>query len=228
MARRGKKYVEKRGQRPIQELPLNEAIEKIKSLSYSKFTGSVELHIVLNLPKDTDTKSLRGSVSLPHSASDGTTKIAVFTTPDKEAEAKEAGADVYSMEQLMKDVKAGKIEFDVAIATPDVMPQIAALGKELGPRGLMPNPKTGTVTEDIALTVQEYKKGKLNFKCDDTGGMHFNVGKVDMDTKMISENIYAVVKAAAETINKLPKQAIKLMHIAPSMGPSVKVHFEEE
>lgn len=228
MARRGKKYVEKRAVKPVHELPLSEAIDKIKELSYSKFTGSVELHLLLNLPKDTDPKSIKGSVSLPYSSSDNSVRIAVFTTPEKEVEAKDAGADIYSMSQLMKDVKAGKIEFDVAIASPDVMPQIAVLGKELGPRGLMPNPKTGTVTEDITTTVQEYKKGKLNFKCDDTGGMHFNVGKLDMDTTMIAENVHAAVKAASETINKTPKQALKIAHIAPTMGPSIKVIFSDE
>ncbi len=225
MARRGKKYVAKRTDRPVDSLPLKEAIELIKKMSYSKFTGSVELHIAVNLPKDTDVKSIKSSVSLPHSVSDKTVKIAVFTTPEKEAEAKKAGADFFEFDTLVKDVKEGKIEFDVAIASPDVMPKIAVLGKELGPRGLMPNPKTGTVTQNIAKAVEEYKKGKTNFKADATGGMHLNVGTVEMETEKIIENINVALKACADAYSKLPRQIVRLVHVAPTMGPSVKVEM---
>lgn len=228
MARRGKKYVNIKKDRPMETLSLSEGIESVKKLSYSSFKGSIELHLLMNLPKDTDPKSLKGSVSLPYSTSDKNVRIAVFTTPDKQEVAKAAGADLYDLDQLMKDVKEGNVDFDVAIASPDVMPQIAVLGKELGPRGLMPNPKTGTVTEDIAKAVEEYKKGKMNFKSDDTGGMHFTVGNVEMETEQLLENITTCVAAAAEVIGRPVRQAVKLAHLAPTMGPSVKVQFVVE
>ena len=132
---------------------LKDGVKKAKELSYSKFVGSLEIHVDLKLPKDKDPKSLKGAVSLPHATSTKDVKVAVFCTPEKEDEAKKAGADLVGMEAIMKDVKDGKIEFDVAIATPSVMPKIAVLGKELGPKGLIPNLKSGTVTYDIAEAV---------------------------------------------------------------------------
>ncbi|WKZ31418.1 MAG: 50S ribosomal protein L1 [Candidatus Dojkabacteria bacterium] len=230
MATRSKQYqkMKKAAPAPDQEFALKDAVAAVKKLSYSKFDGTVELHITLKLPKDTDMKSLKGSVSLPHSTGTKDVKVAVFCTPDNEAAAKEAGADMYNMEQLIKDVKGGKVDFDVAIATPDVMPQIAMLGKELGPRGLMPNPKTGTVTDDVATAVSEYKKGKLTFKCDDSGNMHFPVGKISMEDEQIVENIMAAVAAASDVVGRRPAQLVSKAHLAPTMGASVKVRFEFE
>lgn len=228
MATRSKKYQKIKKDQPTEEFALNDAVAKVKKLSYSTFEGTVELHLTLKLPKDADVKSLKGSVSLPHSTGNKEVKIAVFCKPENEAAAKEAGAQFYNLAQLVKDVKAGKIEFDVAIATPDVMPEIAMLGKELGPRGLMPNPKTGTVTEDIAAVVTEYMKGKINFKCDDSGNMHFPIGKISMEDAQIAENAMAAVAAAGEVVGKRPAQLITKAHLAPTMGPSVKVKFNFE
>jgi large subunit ribosomal protein L1 len=207
---------------------LKDGVKKAKELSYSKFVGSLEIHVDLKLPKDKDPKSLKGAVSLPHATSTKDVKVAVFCTPEKEDEAKKAGADLVGMEAIMKDVKDGKIEFDVAIATPSVMPKIAVLGKELGPKGLMPNPKSGTVTDDIAEAVSEYKKGKQTFACDPSGVVHMSVGKIDLEDEKLIENIHVAVQAIADVIGKTPELAIERMHIAPTMGPSVKVLYSKE
>jgi large subunit ribosomal protein L1 len=156
------------------------------------------------------------------------TKIAVFCTPELEDEANKAGADIVGLEKLTKDVKAGNIDFDVAIATPSVMPQIAALGRELGPRGLMPNPKNGTVTDDLVDTIKEYKQGKQTFACDESGVIHLRAGKLDMDTKDLKENVEACIKAILETLNKPYEQAIDRLHLAPTMGASVKITYSIE
>ena len=207
---------------------LKDGVKKAKELSYSKFVGSLEIHVDLKLPKDKDPKSLKGAVSLPHATSTKDVKVAVFCTPEKEDEAKKAGADFVGMEAIMKDVKEGKIEFDVAIATPSVMPKIAVLGKELGPKGLMPNPKNGTVTDDIAEAVSEYKKGKQTFACDPSGVVHMNVGKIDLDDEKLIENIHIEVQAIADVIGKTPELTVERMHLAPTMGPSVKIIYSKE
>lgn len=207
---------------------LKDGVKKAKELSYSKFVGSLEIHVDLKLPKDKDPKSLKGGVSLPHATSTKDVKVAVFCTPEKEDEAKKAGADFVGMEAIMKDVKEGKIEFDVAIATPSVMPKIAVLGKELGPKGLMPNPKSGTVTDDIAEAVSEYKKGKQTFACDPSGVVHMNVGKIDLEDEKLIENIHVAVQAIADVIGKTPELTVERMHLAPTMGPSVKVVYSKE
>jgi large subunit ribosomal protein L1 len=207
---------------------LKDGVKKAKELSYSKFVGSLEIHVDLKLPKDKDPKSLKGGVSLPHATSTKDVKVAVFCTPEKEDEAKKAGADFVGMEAIMKDVKEGKIEFDVAIATPSVMPKIAVLGKELGPKGLMPNPKNGTVTDDIAEAVSEYKKGKQTFACDPSGVVHMNVGKIDLEDEKLIENIHVAVQAIADVIGKTPELTVERMHLAPTMGPSVKVVYSKE
>jgi len=207
---------------------LKDGVKKAKELSYSKFVGSLEIHVDLKLPKDKDPKSLKGGVSLPHATSTKDVKVAVFCTPEKEDEAKKAGADFVGMEAIMKDVKDGKIEFDVAIATPSVMPKIAVLGKELGPKGLMPNPKNGTVTDDIAEAVSEYKKGKQTFACDPSGVVHMSVGKIDLEDEKLIENIHVAVQAIADIVGKTPELAIERMHLAPTMGPSVKVVYSKE
>jgi large subunit ribosomal protein L1 len=224
--KRGKKYkkITKDLDRSKKYL-LEEAIKKVKDLSYSKFVGSLELHADINVPKNTDPKSIKGSISLPHT-DDVDIKIAVFTE-DKQEEAKKAGADFYDLEKLAKDVKEGNIEFDIAIATPSVMSQIAILGKELGPRGLMPNPKVGTVTEDIATVVEEYKKGKQAFACDPSGAIHMKVGTLDMDNEELIENVHEAVKAIESAVGKNYVLAINKLHLAPTMGPSVKVKYSK-
>lgn len=224
---RGKKYKVVKKNQPTGVLSLAKGVAAAKKLSYSKFKGSIELHLAINLPKDTDAKSVKSSISLPHSFGGSEKIIAVFTTPENEKAALDAGAKFANMDQLVKDVKSGKIEFDIAIATPDVMAKIAVLGKELGPKGLMPNPKTGTVTKDFVSVIAEYKKGKMNFKCDDSGVMHFKIGTVEMADDQLVENAKACAEAAAAIISKTLDQTVKIAHLAPSMGPSVQVTFAE-
>ncbi|MFA7678510.1 MAG: 50S ribosomal protein L1 [Candidatus Dojkabacteria bacterium] len=206
---------------------LEEAIKKVKELSYSKFVGTLELHMDLNIPKDKDAKSIKGSISLPYSTEVQDIKIAVFTD-DKVEEAKKAGADLVGLDNLIKDVKEGKINFDIAIATPSAMSKMATIGKELGPKGLMPNPKTGTVTEDIESTIQEYRKGKQTFTCDSSGVIHMGVGKLDMEDEKLIENIHEAVKAIEAAVGKNYVQIINKLHLSPTMGSSVKVRYSRE
>ena len=227
--KRGKKY-----KKIIKDLDrsvsysLEDGINEVKKLSYSKFTGTLELHMVLEIPKDREAKSIKGAISLPHSGGDSSVKIAVFGTPDKELEAKDAGADMFGLDELIKDVQAGNINFDIAIATPSVMPKIAILGKELGPKGLMPNPKNGTVTDDIASAVAEYKQGKQTWACDKTGVVHIAVGKLDLEDSKLIENINVAVKSIEESLGKPYTQILRKMHLAPTMGPSVKINYTRE
>lgn len=225
---RGKKY-----KKVVKDLDRNKSysledgIKEVKKTSYSKFVGSLELHFDIVLPKDKDPKSIKGAVSLPHSTDVKSVSILVFTTPDKEKEAKDAGADFVGLEKLIKDIKENKITFDVAIATPSVMPKIAVLGKELGPKGLMPSPKNGTVTDDIASAVGEYKKGKQTFACDTSGVIHIKAGKLDMDNEQLIENVHVAIASVEEVLGKPYNQSIVRMHIAPTMGPSYKIEYKK-
>jgi len=226
--KRGKKYIKTtKGLDRELSYSVAEGVKKVKTLSYSNFVGTLELHVDVKLPKDRDPKSIKGAISLPNASGNKVVRVAVFATPDKDEAAKAAGADLVGMEQLMKDIKAGKIEFDVAIATPAVMPKLAVLGKELGPKGLMPSPKNGTVTDDVAKAVAEYKKGKQTFACDDSGVIHMNVGKLDMDDAKLVENVHAGVTSIEEVLGKPVDQILQKMHLAPTMGASVKISYSK-
>jgi len=226
--KRGKKYIKTtKGLDRELTYSVAEGVKKAKVLSYSNFVGTLEMHVDVKLPKDRDPKSIKGAVSLPNASGNKVVRVAVFATPDKDIIAKDAGADLVGMEQLMKDIKAGKIEFDVAIATPAVMPKLAVLGKELGPKGLMPSPKNGTVTDDVAKAVSEYKKGKQTFACDDSGVIHMNVGKLDMDDAKLIENVHAGVTSIEEVLGKPVDQILQKMHLAPTMGASVKISYSK-
>jgi large subunit ribosomal protein L1 len=226
--KRGKKY-----KKAIKDLDraktyeLVEALQEVKRTSYSSFVGSLELHFDIVVPKDKDPKSIKGALSLPHSIDTKDTTIIVFTTPDKEKEAKEAGADYVGLDDLIKKVQKGEISFDIAIATPSVMSKIAILGKELGPKGLMPNPKNETVTDDIVSAIKAFKKGKQAFACDSSGVIHMKVGKLDMEDDKLVENIHAAVLAVEEVVGKPYNQSVKRMHMAPTMGPSFKVDYKK-
>ncbi|MBI2356652.1 50S ribosomal protein L1 [Candidatus Dojkabacteria bacterium] len=226
MARRGKKYISIAKKVERKEYTLAQAVKAIKASSYSTFVGSAELHVSVNLPKDKDAKSIKGAVTLPHSVAKKVS-VYVFTTPENAKVALEAGADKAGLEELVKEVQSGKINFDVAIATPDVMAKIAALGKELGPKGLMPNPKTGTVTTDVAGTVSAYKKGKMTFKADSNGGIHVGVGKLSLEDAQIVENITTAVTAIEEALGKQLSTIVKSTYLAPTMGKAVKFKFEK-
>lgn len=212
---------------PAKVYSADEAISLVKETSTVKFDASVEVHASLGIdPKKSD-QQIRSTVVLPHGT--GKTKtVAAFVGPKDEKTAKDAGADfVYGEEEIKKLKDTGKIEFDVAIATPEMMPKLAAVARVLGPKGLMPNPKTGTVGPDAAKMIDELKRGKLAFKNDDGGNVHVALGKVSFPAEKLKENLSAFL----DTLKKIkPNSAkgtyIKALYLTSSMGPSVKVSTE--
>lgn len=226
MTHRSKKYKAAINGYEDKKYPLAEAIKKAKQTSYSKFPGSIELHFSLTLPKDKEAKSIKGSLTLPYPVSVKETRIIVFCEKDKAESAKKAGAIEAGLEDLVKKVKDGWMAFDVALASPTVMAQIAILGKELGPKGLMPNPKTGTLTDDFDQAIQEFKKGKTKWTCDESGGVHVAVGKIDTDDEKIIANVKTTLQVVAGTIGKSLDQLLKTVTLSPTMGVGVKVETE--
>ena len=177
---------------------LKEASSLVKQVNTTKFDASVDLHIRLGVdPKKAD-QAIRGTVTLPHGTGK-TKKVLVLCTPDKEADAKSAGAEFVGLDEFIQKIEGGWVDVDVIIATPSVMPKIGKLGKILGPRNLMPNPKTGTVTNDVAAAVNEVKGGKIAFKVDKAGIIHASIGRVSFTPDKIAENsqelLNAIIKA---------------------------------
>ena len=202
---------------------LTEAVDVVKQITYTKFDASVDLNVRLGVDPRKANQMVRGSVTLPH----GTGKVVrvlVLCTPDKEQEAKNAGADFVGLEDYIQKIKDGWTDVDVIITMPTVMPKIGALGRILGPRGLMPNPKTGTVTMDIAKAVQEVKAGKIDFKVDKYGIVDAGIAKVSFT----SDKIYDNAKEVIQQIIKLKPAAakgtyIKSIAISTTMGPGIKI-----
>lgn len=204
--------------------PIEEAIKLAKETSTTKFDSSVEVHIRLGIDPRKSDQLVRGAVVLPHGIGK-TVKIAAFVAPEKEKEAKDAGADVVGGEEMIADIKkSGKIDFDIAIATPDMMPKLAVIAQTLGPRGLMPSPKNETITTNIEKTVSELKKGKVSFKNDDTANLHQIIGKTSFDEAKLLENYQTLL----DTIKKAkPSSAkgtyLKGITLSTTMGPGIKV-----
>lgn len=201
----------------------NEAFKLIKELGTAKFDESVEVHIKLNIdPKQTD-QTVRGSVLLPHGIGK-TKRVLAFVRGDKIKEAEEAGADYIGDQETIEKILNGWFEFDAVVATPDMMPVISKLGKILGPRGLMPNAKAGTVTQDIGRVIKEIKMGKIEFKTDKLGNIHTVIGKVSFDEEKLKENFIALVDAILKARPPSVKgQFIKSIYITTTMGPSIKL-----
>lgn len=200
-----------------------EAIELAKQTATTKFTGSIEVHIKTAIDAKKTDQAIRGSVTLPH----GTGKklrIAAFVTEGKESEAKSAGAEVVGGEELIKTIKdTEKTDFDVAIAEPAMMPKLAQIAKILGTRGLMPNPKTGTVSENIAGAIKEIASGKINFKNDNSGNIHQVIGKADFDSAKLLDNLKAFMDAVhVSKPSTLKRQFLTGMSMNVSMGPGIK------
>ncbi len=195
----------------------------MKKLAAPKFDGSVDLHFNLGVDTKKSDQMVRGTVVLPH----GTGKkvrVAVFCKGEHERAAREAKADYVGSNDLIEKVSAGFLDFDCAIATPDMMKDLSKLGKVLGPRGLMPSPKTGTVTNDIAKAIDDVKKGKVEFRVDKQGGMHLAVGKMSFGEEQLVENISRVLDAVTEAKPASVKgKFITSVSIAASMNPGVKV-----
>ncbi|WP_346318785.1 50S ribosomal protein L1 [Chitinophaga sp. YIM B06452] len=202
---------------------LKEASTLVKDINCTKFDSSVDLHIRLGVdPKKAD-QAIRGSVTLPHGTGK-TKKVLVLCTPDKEASAKEAGADFVGLDEFIQKIEAGWTEIDVIIATPAVMPKIGKLGKILGPRNLMPNPKTGTVTNDVAAAVNEVKGGKITFKVDKAGIIHASIGRISFAPEKIEENSQELINAIIKLKPSTAKGTyLKGLSMASTMSPGIVI-----
>jgi len=204
--------------------PIEEAVKAIKEGKKAKFDESVEVHLKLGINSKKSDQMVRSTVVLPNGIGK-TKKIAVITTDDKRKDAENAGADIVGGEDMIEKIKtSGKLEFDVLVATPDIMRHLAKIAKILGPRGLMPSPKSDTVTTNISKTVEELKKGKINFKNDDTGNVHQIIGKVSFDDDKLVENFKALINAIKKVKPASAKGTyIKSIVICSTMGKGVKV-----
>jgi len=202
--------------------PVAEAVVLAKETSTVKFDATIEVHARLGIDPRKGEQQIRTTVVLPHSTG-STKKVAAFVASGKEDEAKKAGADIVGGEELVTEIiKTKKIDFDVAVATPDMMAKLAKAAKILGPRGLMPNPKTETVGTDITKMVTELKKGKLAFKNDNTSNIHVNIGKVSLEPKQLEENLEAFLEALKRAKPASSKGVyIKSISLTTSMGPSI-------
>lgn len=202
---------------------LEEATKVMKDINCTKFDSSVDLHIRLGVDPRKADQAIRGTVSLPHGTGK-TKRVLVLCTPDKEAAANEAGADYVGLDEFVTKIEGGWVDIDVIIATPAVMPKIGKLGKVLGPRNLMPNPKTGTVTNDVAAAVNEVKGGKIAFKVDKTGIIHASVGRVSFEPKKLQENCQELINAIVKLKPSSSKGTyVKGISLATSMSPGVYV-----
>ncbi len=206
---------------------LKDAATLVKEINCTKFDSSVDLHIRLGVdPKKAD-QQVRGTVSLPHGTGK-TKKVLVLCTPDKEAAAKEAGADYVGLDEFITKIEGGWVDIDVIIATPAVMPKIGKLGKVLGPRNLMPNPKTGTVTNDVAAAVNEVKGGKIAFKVDKAGIVHASIGRISFASDKIAENsaelINAIMKLKPSTAKGI---YLKGVSMASTMSPGITLDTKQ-
>lgn len=202
---------------------LKDASALVKEINCTKFDSSVDVHVRLGVdPKKAD-QAIRGTVTLPHGTGK-TKRVLVLCTPDKEAEAKAAGADYVGLDEFITKIEGGWVDIDVIVATPAVMPKIGKLGKVLGPRNLMPNPKTGTVTNDVAAAVNEVKGGKIAFKVDKAGIVHASVGRVSFSPEKIAANVQeflnAIVKAKPSTAKGT---YLKSIYMASTMSPGISI-----
>jgi large subunit ribosomal protein L1 len=224
MAKHGKNYVEVKAKvdREHEYAPA-EAIKLVRDLKRAKFDESVEVHIRTGLNVRHADEQLRGTIALPNGLGKDV-KIAVFAKGDKAREAEEAGADIVGADDLAKKIEEGFTDFDVAIATPDMMPVVGRLGRILGPQGKMPNPKVGTVTMDVAKAVEESKSGKVEYRTDRTAIVHLNIGKTSFEERALLENYAAVIE---ELIRAKPSAAkgryLHSVTVASTMGPGIKV-----
>ncbi len=224
MAKLSKKHKEALAKFDKQKVySLAEAVKLVKEITYTKFDASVDLSVRLGVDPRKANQMVRGSVTLPHGTGKDV-KVLVLCTPDKEEEAKAAGADYVGLDEYIQKIKGGWTDVDVVITMPSVMPKVGALGRILGPRGLMPNPKTGTVTMDVGKAVEAAKAGKIDFKVDKFGIIHSAVGKVSFDEKKLIENITVLL----DTIQKLkPSSAkgtyVKSIYLTSTMSPGIKV-----
>ena len=226
MAKKSKKYIEALNQiEKGKAYTKEEAVELVKKVSTSKFDGSVEVAMKLNLDTRKSDQQLRGSLLLPHGTGK-TKKVLVIAKGDAAANATAAGADYVGDKEILDKIKGGWFDFDVIVATPDMMGELGKLGKILGPKGLMPNPKTGTVTPNVAGAVAEIKKGKVEYRVDKDGNINCLLGKVSFDAKDLESNFNALAGAIVKARPAAVKGAyITGVTLSSNMGPGIKVDF---
>lgn len=205
---------------------LSEASKLVKEVNIAKFNASVDVHIILGVdPKKAD-QAIRGTAALPHGTGK-TKRVLVLTTPDKEDEARKAGADYVGLDEFVAKIEGGWMEFDVVIATPNVMAKIAKIGKVLGPRNLMPNPKSGTVTPEVGKAVEEVKKGKIAFKVDKFGIVHTSVGRTSFSPEQLHENATALLQTLSRMKPATAKGVyFKGISMASTMSPGINVDYK--
>jgi large subunit ribosomal protein L1 len=223
LAKHGKKYrasAAKVEQRPYQ---LDEAVQLLKQIAFAKFNETVELSMLLGVdPKHAD-QMVRGTTVLPHGTGKSK-RVLVIAGGDKQKEAQEAGADFVGGDDMVQKIQEGWVDFDAVIATPDMMRSVGKLGKVLGPRGLMPNPKTGTVTFDVTKALQEIKAGKVEFRVDKTSIIHVPVGKIQFTAEQLRDNASAIINAVRKAKPPAAKgKYVRTMYISSTMSPSIQL-----
>lgn len=224
MAKKGKKYTDTLKRFDIEAFhgPA-EAIELVRTLATAKFDETVELVVRLGVDPRKADQVVRGTVGLP-SGTGTDVRVAVFAAGEAANEARAAGADLVGADDLLAEVEGGRLDFDVAISTPDLMPQVGKLGRVLGPRGLMPNPKTGTVTTDVAKAVADFKGGKVEYRTDRYGNVHVPIGKVGFDTAALTANYRAVVEEIGRAKPASAKgRYIRKVGLSSTMGPNIRI-----
>lgn len=222
--KRGKKYEAALERLDRQHLyGVSESVDLVKDLAHASFDETIELAVRLGVDPRKADQIVRGTLSLPHGTG-RSVRVAVFAAGDGAAEAREAGADEVGADDLVAKVEGGFVDFDVAIATPDLMGQVGKLGRILGPRGLMPNPKTGTVTNDVGRTVTEYKAGRVEYRTDKVGNVHVPVGKVSFSRQDLTENVHAVMEELSRAKPASSKgRYLKAVTLSSTMGPGVRI-----
>lgn len=221
----GKKFRAALAQIDLSKLyPLADAVSLAKQIAYAKFDETVEVTMVLGVDPRKADQLVRGTLVLPHGLGKSKRVAVIAGSPEKQREAQEAGADEVGGDDLVEKIKGGYLNFDALIATPDTMRSVGTLGKVLGPRGLMPNPKTGTVTVDVANAVRETKAGKVEYRVDKTGVIHVPVGKVSFPAEKVTENARALIDAVVRAKPTTAKgKYVKKINLATTMGPGILI-----